>query len=172
MRCCNQGSKFFFWLHGLFGQILPKVAPLSLMFILSLTNIFQRDYFEKFRVKLPLAPIVFWGLTVNVAMICGKTYTSSLRPESLWSRLEMVWLKSVFSDAFSRTSDLMMWDIYVSKYWWAQINNTLLKVLRLLSPNIFKPQICIKVQLLDLVFVLSCLEETGQDKMLKGALDK
>ena len=52
-----QGSKYFFWLQGLFWTKSTKSSPL--VYILPLTNIFQRGYFVKFGGKLPLAPLYF-----------------------------------------------------------------------------------------------------------------
>ena len=49
--------KILFWLQGLFWTNSTKSSPL--VYILPLTNIFQRGYFVKFGGKSPLAPLYF-----------------------------------------------------------------------------------------------------------------
>ena len=58
-------------LQGLLWINFTKSSPL--VYILPLTNIFQRGYFVKFGDKLPLSPLVFWALVTKSQRIIEGT---------------------------------------------------------------------------------------------------
>ena len=70
--------KILFWLQGLFWTNSTKSSPL--VYILPLTNIFQRGYFVKFGGKLPLAPLYFEPCGENT-----KNKNNNQNKELFWS---------------------------------------------------------------------------------------